>query len=421
MNFKYINNEGKEIEIDSLGLFIKLIKSGQIKCDTLIYDNQNSVWKKASDFEEFQSILENIEQTILENDNVSLQQKAETISNEKNIKSADVPLIIKDKRRPLLFYSSIVLLFISTGMIIFKSIIESPGIDGIAIAVGTAVGTMLGYYPFILIPSYLIWRFIFQKKIGNTLFFFSIICFIVSINAYVNTIKMKNESKKVVKEMLSDFGDIINGKVIKKRDFNNDNEVYKNLAPLIKISNDYAWQLQNDFIKMNGEIEEQQIETILTKQTLENPQKIAQAQERLKNIYNILNKYENLLKQRQGEADRKINNLELQIDLKKEVLASYNKEKNQNNQNMAEFFRIEKSIISEIDNLLEFLKRKKGSYWFEGENIQFLSQKDITAYNNYIINISNLIEEEKSWQVKVQNKKSKMSKDLKKLQDKVNR
>lgn len=63
MNYKYIDKNGKEIEINSLGLFVDLIKSEEIRSDTLLYNDKSSTWKKASDFEDYLTILSNITQS----------------------------------------------------------------------------------------------------------------------------------------------------------------------------------------------------------------------------------------------------------------------------------------------------------------------------------------------------------------------
>lgn len=72
MNYKYIDKNGKEIEINSLGLFVDLITAGEVKSETLLYNNKSSTWKKASEFEDYRTILADIAQSKKQIDPIGL-------------------------------------------------------------------------------------------------------------------------------------------------------------------------------------------------------------------------------------------------------------------------------------------------------------------------------------------------------------
>jgi len=61
---------------------------------------------------------------------------------------------------------------------------------------------------------------------------------------------------------------------------------------------------------------------------------------------------------------------------------------------LLEFFKIKRALISEISDLVDFLKRKQGEYWVEGDQIFFVSQADAHIYNKHMWVIASLANKE---------------------------
>jgi len=179
--------------------------------------------------------------------------------------------------------------------------------------------------------------------------------------------------------------------------------------------NSYSLQLQNDFIKMENEINQQGIEYIFIQKNLEELESMRQSLIKLKKIRMICDKYEIIFKQRVKEAGQKITNLDAPIDLKASILRGFNKTKDHGIETLGEYFNIERSYLLEANNLLEFLQKQHGKYWFEGEQIMFPYQEDADIYNKYVQKMVQFINKEHAWRTRVQREGLIMMKGLKEL------
>jgi len=166
------------------------------------------------------------------------------------------------------------------------------------------------------------------------------------------------------------------------------------MSPILKHINSYLEQLQKDFIKMNKEIEQKDIESILTPQTLADPVDIMLAPVRLNEIRHILDRYEVLFKERCKRLSEEIPDLNLPDSSRKYALKDYYRWKNSTLPNLLELLRIKKQLISEISSLIDFLKRKQGKYWIEDNQLFFVSQADANIYNKHMWVIASLVNRE---------------------------
>ena len=183
MNFKFIDKDGKEVKISSLGSFIELVKSGQIEGETLLYDDKDSKWKKASEYEEFQAVLMNLEQSTKES-------ISDFPVSEVNTKHRGKKLALISK------------LFILTAIILL-SVASAKYYTNTTEGIAYKFGQMSGYYFLFTIVSYLIWRFIFKKREGVGLFCFSILFLSVSSYQAITMITEVRQAKIVAKEISS--------------------------------------------------------------------------------------------------------------------------------------------------------------------------------------------------------------------------
>jgi hypothetical protein len=392
MHFKFINQEGKEINIDSLTTFIELIKNKQITSDTLLYDDKNSIWKKAVEFEEFQAVIINIKQK--EDEEISTPITPENLLN--------VPIQEKEKPKNKFSAVTVAIFFISVVMLLLAIVTYYPNKGEGFVYMFMLI---LGESFFLILVSYFIWNTFLGKKKGTGLLCFSIIFFLLASYHSIKMFREVSTTKKSGKEMVSILKDAMSGKEIKQKDF--DDKTYGQMAPILKLINDYLQQIQTDILNMNKEIEEQQIHNMLSQQTLENPILLSKAQVRLQKVQGIINKYEILLRQRiegliEGLTER-IGKLDVSSNFKKEFLTGFNEKKDQGIQNLLEVFKIKKSFIYEMDNLLNFMKSKQGKYGFKGKQIMFVYQEDANEFNRHMQILTRLAAEETNLSSKVQN------------------
>ena len=305
---------------------------------------------------------------------------------------------VKDKEKNALILCSITLILISIGLLTYSNIkYYSLEIEhGFAYALGGVAGSSL----WIALVSYLIWILILKKKRGAGLLCFSIIIFLGSGYQSYLMLEKNRALKEAVKSSYSMFENILKGEEVKQKDF--DRNSYGDMTPFMEFFNSYSLQIQNDFIKMENEINQHGSEYIFIQKNLEELESIRQSQIKLKKIRMIYDKYEIIFKQRVKEAGQKITNLDVPIDLKASILRGFNKTKDYGIETLVEYYNIERSYLLEANNLLEFLQKQHGIYWFEGEQIMFPYQEDADIYNKYVQKMVQLINKERAWQTRVQ-------------------
>jgi len=310
---KFINQEGKERKIEDIISFIELVESGQIKEDTLLYNDQDLMWKKASEFADFQAVLSNIKQK---------------------------------------------------------------------------EGNILDPYPKKTKSGF--WEFILKKK--KTMVFLCLSIIVLIILSQQTILRETCVTKNTTKTLFSIFNDYVRNQKIKQKEF--DYKTYGQMSPILKHINSYLIQLQKDFAKMDKEIEQKDIESILAPQTLADPVDIMLAPVKLNEIRHILDRYEVLFKERCEKLGKEIPDLNLPDSSRKYALKDYYRWKNSTLPNLLEFFKIKRALISEISDLVDFLKRKQGEYWVEGDQIFFVSQADAHIYNKHMWVIASLANKE---------------------------
>lgn len=371
MNFKFINKEGEEVKISSLGSFIELVKTDQIKDDTLLYAEQDSKWKRASEFEEFQAILSNLEKSNNERTSVIHELKVNT----------------RDRRKKLILVS---ILLVLAGIVLL-SIASAKYYTNATEGIAYKFGEMLSYSFFIAILSYLIWR-ILNKMKGGFVLTFSLLFLLVSGYQSAKMLKEISQAKVAVKDINATIKDFLAGKEITQKNYTS--QPQSKLAPLSACFSNYVSTIQQYQTEYTKAIENEQIKNILTSTTLSNPDKIADAKLRLKKAIQLIDNFEKFYEEKLAETVAELNSLDLEDDLKKEAIDGFYEGKKWSDQFLKEYLMVERSGVAEMNNLLDFLNSRISKYRFEGDQIFFETERDATQYNSYMQKITHLAEEE---------------------------
>lgn len=386
MNFKFIDKDGKEVNISSLGSFIELVKSGQIEGETLLYDDKDSKWKKASEYEEFQSVLMNLEQSRKES-------FSEISVSEVNTQHGGKKLALISR------------LFILTALIVL-SVASAKYYTNTTEGIAYKFGQMLGYSVLFAIVSYLIWQFIFKKREGGWFVLFSILFFLFSSYQAVTMLTEVRQAKIVAKEMSSSvkesIKDIFSGQGYEAAAKSHPSQSYGKFEPLVGWFKNHLLIIKQDYMNLNNAMEREHIEDLLDPKTLSNHYRISQARLKLRKLNKFIDDYEQLIEKRSIDAIKQINNLRLEDTVKKKALDGFYKGKKERDKYFQEYFIIERAFLAEVDNLLNFLISRSGKYWFENDQIVFTSDNDANRYNIHTQKIYRLAEEESKWLDKYQ-------------------
>jgi hypothetical protein len=167
-------------------------------------------------------------------------------------------------------------------------------------------------------------------------------------------------------------------------------------------------------MKMNQEMSQLELETMLTEQTLRDADTITNGQERLQSMREIMDRYENLFKQRAEDLPAKVMSSGVEEKLKQQFLTGFNSSKNQGLEMLSELFAIERRFASKAEEVLGFVKARQGQYKFVGSNILFKSDRDLTEFNKLTSAISLIAQEEAEWQQKAQRQMQRRYEDFEK-------
>ena len=88
---------------------------------------------------------------------------------------------------------------------------------------------------------------------------------------------------------------------------------------------------------------------------------------------------------------------------KREFIEGFNTTKDQGLRNLGEFFAIERSLVTKIEEIFNFMQSKQGRYKFAGDQIIFTSQRDVADYNGYLSDINQIVQQETDWRMRAQN------------------
>ena len=216
------------------------------------------------------------------------------------------------------------------------------------------------------------------------------------INATDKRSVRAQQSQLAVKDLSSsikEFANLVDGKEVRTPPKRSP-QSYGKLQPVMDWLNNHISTIKNDYIEFNNAIEKEHIEILLAPETLSNRDRIIEAKSKLQRINRLYDEYEKQIEKRTNEAKIQISKLEAEDSLKKELLTGVNKGEKEREPIFKEFFRIERTFITETDNLLNFLLTRSGKYWFENGKMIFYAESDVERYNKFMQKIDNLDKEE---------------------------
>jgi len=168
-------------------------------------------------------------------------------------------------------------------------------------------------------------------------------------------------------------------------------------------------------LAMNGETKALHLETMLTRETLQDASHIDDGKQRVNSMREMLDRYESKLRQRADEIPVKINLTDLAQDQKREFLNGFNSTKDKGLADIREFFEIERSFADKLDELFNFMRGRQGRYRFSGGQVLFNSTSDANVYNQHLTDIRTIAQREDAWRVKMQRQGSQQIEQMQKL------
>jgi hypothetical protein len=412
MNLKFHDEKGNEIRVADPILFARMVREGKVRSDTLLFDEEATLWKRAWEYSEYHAALSDT--------NLGPGEYAATPAYGASSlgDSADGSILFGSptaepgRGREWSFAISALVLLAGIAMVLFATIKYSSS----PFAAGRRLGLVAGNAALFAVVSFLVSRFLLKKRRGAGLLLFAC-CFLgVAVYHTASAIQQARAEQIAGEDISSLFKDMMSGAEVQQK--NVDEKSYGQMASVVKILNEYAMEIQSDMTSMNKEIEGLHLETILTKDTLQDAEHINQGQLRLQKMLGILDTYESAFRQRAEDIPNKVNGSSAPAVVKRDFLAGFIVTKEHGLENIREFFNIERSFVAKADDMLNFIRSKQGQYKFTGQQISFNSRRDAGTYNDLLEEILRIAQQEEDWRMKTQ---SASQEQLEKMQRQLER
>lgn len=237
---------------------------------------------------------------------------------------------------------------------------------------------------------YPLWKWVLPRyfgapKKGVGVLSFAMLFFFVSLYTTISINKLEAQENNQSAEQNIQF--------LSKQGFSK--QEIDSMRTAMKLNEKYEKYLIGEMEKINEAAERVDITNIYKLEYIMDLEKIKKALFSLKAYMNELSASEIRVldnqKQASVEVDKFVNE---SFKNKQEFLKGYNKGKDALNFHISENYRIKKALVTEYQNLLEFLGSIHGDYKVDGNNLTFLTDAQIDKFGELITNIKKLDEEE---------------------------
>jgi hypothetical protein len=377
MNFKFHDYDGNEVWVNDSTKLEAMIRAGHILPDTLLFDPLTRLWTRAEDCPEFVAA------------SAAVQQYAGAPSYGASGRGYELGDAQGKRMWPVIL--SLILLSLGLGLLALALAggLHSP--NAVAYRLGEVTGSSL----LVAVVAFLIWRFLLQKKKGIGLLIFSSGFFVIAVYHSAVAAMEARSTDLATTDTVAMMTEMLNTGEISSKNF--DEREYGSAAPMMKVLQRHFQQLTSDFSKMNQEMESLHLETVLQGEGLKDLSHINQGQATLQSLLAILDRYEELFRQRQEGMVNEVNASEMSDSIKREFLSGFNQSKESGLQQLGEFFNIEREFVAKADDLLNFVRSRIGHYRLAGSNIRFNSSSDAQVFNAHVQQIQLIARQEDDW------------------------
>lgn len=224
-----------------------------------------------------------------------------------------------------------------------------------------------------------------RQRLGIKKFEFFILCFSVAFSLYsaYEFVKTKRESRQLnnaQQEMARLAREYSDGITSKESANSYSAEKYGDLGKLIPIIK----RSFESYNKMKSEINEASVDLdgILTPANLCDSEQIIKAKSIIRKLSNKLNKFERQYNEELVRVESDIKEAYSgDCNLKNHALRGFEKGKTEGRKLIAEYLFVERSAIQTIEDILNFLSNKTGSFWESDGGLAFKKDADATTFN----------------------------------------
>jgi hypothetical protein len=254
------------------------------------------------------------------------------------------------------------------------------------------IAYLVGYYFWVPIVVYFVWRSALKKRKGLGLLLFGVAFLAVSLYQSVTILHEVDDGKRfksTLREMMLKFQQ---GAVLDDTQITNSGRYS---PALVAVNDDYA-KILSARHAFESALEAAKLETLLTPDALANPLLTDHSIATINSLRNAVDEADQSISK---ELDAIPHSAEALPDALRADFATGAERGTQNSKaSISQFFQIERDFLNKAVELLDFANSRRGSFSLQKNRLLFGSQADLDRYNDYVSQIQDLARKEADWQ-----------------------
>jgi hypothetical protein len=400
MSLKFHDYNGTEVQVADSAAFVEMVRTKRILPDTLLFDDETGLWKRAIDYPEYHSASSGSQTA------TAPSYGAPVLSGLASFGQPD-----EEEREGRVWPLTLAVALLLGGMVVVA--LTLVGYSGSPVEALTRLLVVLGGAMAAAVISLLVWLLLLRNRKDMGLLFFSCSFLVVALGHYALTAREARSRKQAVEQMGATMTELMSGNRVEASKI--DREIYGSSAAMVKIMSEYSVQISADFGEMKDELEALHLDRVLTSETLQDVVHIDAGRERIQSMLEILDRYQDRLRTRQADVPSRVAASDMSESEKRSFMSGFNQSSSAGDRQLAEFFDIERALAHKTDETLDFVRSRSGRYRTVGSAIRFASRQDIEQYNSYLQEIVVLAEQEAQWQARARDASVRRLNEFKKL------
>jgi hypothetical protein len=271
------------------------------------------------------------------------------------------------------------------------------------------IAYLIGFYLPIALIIWVIFYFVALKKRGSKIVSLSFLVIYGSLIAsgFLAVLHQKKEAEKALTEIQHTYSKVIESSTdsegfpqrIEKRidTIPKSTGEFKEIERYMKEYMDQIVALRNDYLL---ELNAIGWESILDPNRIHNDKNFTESKVILKRVKEIIRKYRMHTNDLLQETKDKIDLLNISASFKKSMLEGFERGMVKSKQQIDAVWNLEEEVASEVENIVNLLDVRKGTWIVQGGQILFYNDHDLHKFNSYIASIQRTVNEQQEIQKK---------------------
>jgi hypothetical protein len=300
-------------------------------------------------------------------------------------------------------YRSIGALLICAGAIFFGYAVSKLG----AQAAGDRIAYLIGFYFWVPIVVYFVWRSAFTKRRGFGLLLSGVAFLAVTLYQSIAILGEVEDLRRLSSMLQLMVLKAQQGEVLD----NSQISTAGRYSPALVAVNDHYARIFSAKHALDSKIQSAKLETLMTAETLQNPLLTDNAIFTLGSLLAAINDADSSISKELKEIPSS-GAAALPNEMRAEFERGAERGAKGSGAAFADYFRVERDLVTTATTTLKFVNSRRGYFSIRGNQLLFASRADLDIYNGYLSRIQQLAQRETDLQRRAIEKSNQTVRDL---------